>query len=110
MKDNEFAREIEDIMKRNKKEPHRLNARLDIELVECSRDERFAEFKFEVKEWSLNPYGEVHGGVICAVFDTSLGLGAAALSQQMICTTDLSVSYLCPFDEEQYIFRSIAVG
>lgn len=105
MSDENFAKEIEEILAWNKMQPERLNARLNLKLVDCSEAEGFAEFAFDVEEWCLNPYGGVHGGAICSLFDTSMGVGAVALSQKMVSTTDLSVSYLRPMNGKRYLFR-----
>lgn len=104
MDDKKFAEEIEEILRYNQVQKERLNARLDLQLISCSAQRRSAEYAFSVKEWSLNPYGGVHGGVICSLFDTSMGVGAVALSQKMVSTADLSVSYLRPMNGKRYLF------
>lgn len=107
MTDVEFTREIEDILVKTRVQEDRLNARLNLQLAGCGceEEETFAAFAFDVKEWCLNPYGGVHGGAICSLFDTSMGVGAVALSQKMVSTTDITVSYLKPMNGSRYIFR-----
>ncbi len=105
MKDIEFAKEIQTIIQRNRMQPERLNARLNIKLEDCSREEKFVEYSFEAQEWMLNPYGGVHGGIICSIFDTGMGIGAVALSAKMVSTSDISVSYLKPMNGKSFLFR-----
>lgn len=108
MTDLEFAKEIEDILVKTRMHEDRLNARLNLQLENCGCEgsETYAAFGFDVKEWCLNPYGGVHGGAICSLFDTSMGVGAVALSQKMVSTTDITVSYLKPMNGKRYIFRT----
>lgn len=106
LKDTELAKDIEEIIEKNLGQPERINARLNLQLHDCSRQEHFVEFAFDVKEWCLNPYDGIHGGIICSLFDTSMGIGAVALSQYMVSTTDISVSYLRPMNGKRYIFRT----
>ena len=59
---------------------------------------------FDVKEWCLNPYNGVHGGAICTLFDTGLGMGAVAITQKMVSTTDISVSFF-KADERKALYH-----
>ena len=106
VKDKELAKEIEEILEDNRQMPERVNARLNLQLADCSREEGFTEFAFDVEEWCLNPYNGVHGGIICTLFDTGLGIGAVAITQKMVSTTDISVSYLRPMNGRRYIIRA----
>lgn len=105
MKDIEFAKEMEEIAGSSALQPARFNHMLGLQLLDCSREERWVEMIFEVGEWCKNPSGGVHGGVICSLFDTATGMGAVALTQMNVTTTDLSVSFLKPFTEQQYVFH-----
>ena len=106
VKDKELAKEIEEILEDNRQQSERLNCRLNLQLVDCSREEGFVEFAFDVKEWCLNPYNGVHGGAICTLFDTGLGMRAVAITQKMVSTTDISVSFLKPMNGKRYIIRA----
>lgn len=103
MSEEEFRQNIYDKLAFNKKQPERMNARLGLELLDCSFADKWIELGFDVKEWAKNPYGGVHGGVICTIFDTGMGTGAVALSGKFVTTTDLSVSYLKPMNADRYI-------
>ena len=105
MKDTEFAKELESVLRSSDLQPERFNARLGLELLDCSREEGWAEYLFEVSEWCKNPSGGVHGGVICSLFDTATGMGAVALTEMNVTTTDLSVSFLKPFTGDAFIFH-----
>ena len=105
MKDVKFAEEITELYAFAQKDPERLNARLDLKLHDCSRDEMWVEFAFESREWCLNPYGGIHGGAICSMIDTAMGFSCASYSGKYVSTTDLSVSYLKPMMGKHYIIH-----
>lgn len=106
MKDLELAKEMKDALERNaKKWPHRLNHMLGLGLVDCSRQECYIEYEFSSQDWMKNPYDGVHGGITSSVVDTCMGLGAVALSQSYVTTTDLSVSFLKAMTGERYLVR-----
>ena len=69
MNDREFADEIEEIIEQNRLQAERFNSRLNLKLEGCSMERKTVTYAFEVKEWCLNPYGGIHGGVICSLFD-----------------------------------------
>lgn len=106
MKDAEYAKDIGARFKANEKYPNRINCLIGIALTDCSREEMYAEFSFvnDNEAW-LNPYGGIHGGIICTLFDTCMGFGAAGLCKGFVSTTDLSVSYLKPMMGTNYKFR-----
>ncbi len=105
MKDLEFARDFEDIRAYALQQPQRLNALLDLKMLDGSRDEMWAEYAFEADEWCRNPYGGVHGGIIASIIDTGMGMTCAAYSNKYVSTTDLSVSYLKPMMGTKFIVR-----
>ncbi len=105
VKDIEFAVEMEEIIDRSSQQPERLNAKLDLKLKDCSKENAFAEFIFDVQEWCRNPYGGVHGGIISAAFDTTMGMGAVGMTKHFVTTTDISVSFLRAMNGEQYLFQ-----
>ena len=100
-----FSHELEEIVKTSDLQPERFNHRLGLSVLDCSKQEKWVDFLFESGEWCKNPSGGVHGGVICSLFDTSIGMGAVALTQMNVTTTDLSVSFLKPFNGSQYVFH-----
>jgi uncharacterized protein (TIGR00369 family) len=105
MKDIEFGKEIQEIIDESNRQPGRVNALLDLKLSDCSRDEKFIEYFFDVKDWCLNPYNGVHGGIICSVLDTAMGKGVVAITQKFASTADMSVSFLAPMRASRYLIR-----
>jgi len=105
LKDTEFAKEMEAIIESSALQPARLNYKLGLELFDCSRQERFVEMTFKAKEWCKNPSGGIHGGVISSLFDTVTGMGAVGLTGMNVTTTDLTVSFLKPFNGEEFLFH-----
>jgi uncharacterized protein (TIGR00369 family) len=85
--------------------PDRLNSRMNLKLVSCDWDNRTMEFSFIPDELSLNPYGQVHGGMACCVIDYAGGAGTFALTGALVSTIDLSVTYLKPMAAEKYIVK-----
>lgn len=101
----EFRKALEEDMgELNRAYPNRLNASLELTFSHCLREEKGAEvdFYYTRKEIHLNPYGGVHGGMVCTVFDTAMGLGCVALCGHLVTTTDLSTSYLRALNGEHY--------
>ena len=85
----------------------RMNALLAPEFCGCDEDNRSARFRFRAQEWEKNQRGEIHGGAIAAMFDTSMGMTVLAyLECEQAATTDLSVSYIRPFTGESFIFSA----
>ena len=105
MNQTEFVEELKSVTESAAKQPARFNDRLGIYYLDCNIEEKWIELGFDVGEWSKNPSGDVHGGVICSLFDTATGMGAVALTQKNVTTTDISVSFLKPFSGTQYVFH-----
>lgn len=102
MKDKELFDKIQKVIDVNSLQPGRLNEMLGLKIKDCSRKESFAEFIYDVSEWALNPYDGVHGGIICSLFDTTMGIGSVALTERFVTTTDISVSFVKPMTGKQY--------
>lgn len=49
---------------------------------------------FKTEPWMRNPRGMVHGGIIATMADISMGVLARFVSQDMMPTIQLSISYL----------------
>ena len=56
-----------------------------------------------------NGRGEVHGGVIAAMMDTTMGINAIALTEGSVSTSDMNISFLKPFRGKSFIIESEAV-
>lgn len=105
MSEEEFRQNIYNKLDFNNLQSERMNARLGFQLKDCSFKDMWIELEFNVQEWAKNPYGGVHGGVICTLFDTGMGTGAVAISGKFVTTTDISVSYLKPMNADKYIIH-----
>lgn len=93
---------IQSFIERSQENKERMNGMLDLKLGKVDIENDTIEFLFEAKEWCKNPYGGVHGGVICSIFDTAMGTGALAIVNKFVTTTDLNVNYLRPMSGERY--------
>ena len=67
-----------------------------------------ASFIYHKKDNHLNNYDALHGGIIASIFDVAMGIGCAALSNSMVTTTDMSMSFLRPARGDN--FRIIVVA
>ena len=66
-------------------------------------------FGYDTKKWMLNPGGTVHGGIICTMFDISMGSSAAAFSGCYPPTVNLSVNYLSPIPNDDKVLVTCRV-
>ena len=105
MKDQQLLKDFEEIRAYALQHPQRLNALLNLQLLDGSREEMWAEYAFEADEWCRNPYGGVHGGIIASIIDTGMGMTCATFSNKYVSTTDLSISYLKPMMNCRYRIR-----
>ena len=105
MKDQQLLKDFEEIRAYALQHPQRLNALLNLQLLDGSRQEMWAEYAFEADEWCRNPYGGVHGGIIASIIDTGMGMTCATFSNKYVSTTDLSISYLKPMMNCRYRIR-----
>ena len=72
-----------------------LNKEMDPTLVHVNNSELTFTLRFPVQEWQYNPRGELHGGMIAAMFDFAIGLGGVTVIEDGdIVTSDLNVSFL----------------
>lgn len=75
----------------------RINAMLNIELVDCSYEDLSATLAFGVEDWMLNPSGLLHGGVLATFFDIAMGVLAIGLNENVLTpTANLSVNFVRP--------------
>lgn len=102
-KNLELEERISEFLHINADDEKRHNALLNLKLVKCDFANSKIIFRFDVGgEWCLNPYGGIHGGVSCSIFDTSMGIGAVAIAGEYVTTTDLSVNFLKPMLGRHY--------
>lgn len=91
------------------KHPHelRLNNMLDPFVLDCQEEEQISEILFCTQDWEKNQRNEIHGGAIASMFDTAMGITAAAfLESGSVSTADLQVSFIRPFLSGAFIFST----
>lgn len=80
-----------------------INRRLAYEIINCDYEAQKLKLRFETTDWMLNPGGIVHGGMICTMFDITMGITSLALSGTFTPTVNLSVSFLNPVPNHDHL-------
>ena len=86
-----------------------LNDMIDPQFVECDPEKMTCKVRYKKFKWEDNGRGEVHGGVISAMMDTTMGINAIALTDGSVSTSDMTISFLKPFRGKSFIVESEAV-
>lgn len=87
-------------------EPGRMNSLLSPEPISCDPITETSKIRYVAQNWERNHRGELHGGAVAAMFDTSMGMSLLAFTDHYsVATADLSVSYIRPFLGESFIFE-----
>lgn len=86
-----------------------LNDMIDPQFVDCDPERMSCRVRFKKFKWEDNGRGEVHGGVISAMMDTTMGINAIALTTDSVSTSDMTISFLSPFRGKSFIVESEAV-
>jgi uncharacterized protein (TIGR00369 family) len=86
-----------------------LNDMIDPQFVECDPEHMTCKVRYRKFKWEDNGRGEVHGGVISAMMDTTMGINAIALTDGSVSTSDMTISFLRPFRGKSFIVESEAV-
>lgn len=86
-----------------------LNDMIDPQFVECDPEKKTCKIRYRKFKWEDNGRGEVHGGVISAMMDTTMGINAIALTEGSVSTSDMTISFLKPFTGKSFIVESEAV-
>lgn len=85
----------------------RLNNMLDPYFLGADEDEQTSEILFCTQDWERNQRNEIHGGAIASMFDTAMGVTAAAFDGGgNVSTADLQVSFIRPFLSGAFIFAT----
>lgn len=76
---------------------NKMNASLNLKVIDCDEENRsWVDYRYDTIELHQNPYGCIHGGMACTLFDTCAGISGTILAGKFLSTTDLSVSFLKP--------------
>ena len=78
---------------------------MDPEIIGFDEETTSAVFRFKIHQWELNHRGQVHGGAVSGMFDTSMGFTVVAYSGRNVTTAELEISYLRPFNYDEYDFN-----
>lgn len=109
-KDNNFEEKLVEIISEIKHYGFgMLNDMLDPQYVDCDPEKMSCRVKYKKFNWEDNGRGEVHGGVISAMMDTTMGINAIALTDGRISTTDISINFIRPFMGRSFIIESEAL-
>ena len=82
--------------------PMRINDLMEPRFISCDAVSRTLHVAFAVQEWELNPTGTMHGGLLTAAMDMSMGvLARYCLRPRQASTVQLSVNFLRPVQPEQ---------
>ncbi len=101
----EVIRQILEVQK-NDNLKDRILGTLDLHIENCDEENRtWAEFTYKKREYHLNPYNGIHGGIACTIADSCMGFTLCAATQKLPSTTDISISYLEPMTADEYIIR-----
>ncbi|MDO4869455.1 MAG: PaaI family thioesterase [Bacillota bacterium] len=86
-----------------------LNDMIDPQFVDCDPERMSCRVRYKKFKWEDNGRGEVHGGVISAMMDTTMGINAIALTTDSVSTADMTISFLRSFVGKSFIVESEAV-
>ena len=110
IKDIDFEKNVKDIISEIKGYGFgMLNDMIDPQFVDCDPERKSCRVRFKKFKWEDNGRGEVHGGVISAMMDTTMGINAIALTTDSVSTSDMTISFLSPFRGKSFIVESEAV-
>ena len=81
---------------------------LSPKLESCSFEKKEVQFKYKIKPWQLNPQRGLHGGMSCAMLDTTMGMLAMYFANgSFVSTINLTVNYLRPIPDETEVITRV---
>lgn len=83
-----------------------LSNMLEPEYIACDPAKKLTRIRYKRFKWEENGRGEVHGGVISAMMDTSMGITAMAFLAHDVSTADMSISFIRPFSGRSFVIES----
>ena len=87
-------------------ESNKMNVMLDPQPCGCDVDLSTTRIRYEAQDWEKNHRDEIHGGVVCSMFDLAMGMSVLAFSDSpSVATADLDVSFIRPFTGNSFIFE-----
>ena len=83
-----------------------LSNMMEPEYVSCDPERKMTTIRYKRFKWEENGRGEVHGGVISAMMDTSMGITAMAFLDHDVSTADMSICFIRPFGGRTFLIES----
>ncbi|MDD6160751.1 MAG: PaaI family thioesterase [Oscillospiraceae bacterium] len=77
-------------------DPESLGPRLAPALESCNGPELRLDLRFHTASWMANPAKNVHGGIVAAILDTTMGITTGVIYNQMTPTVTMTVNYSLP--------------
>ncbi len=86
------------------------NSLLKPTFVSANNEQNSFIIQYELQPWQLNPRGELHGGIVSALFDLGMGYGAVAMSGGFsVATADLTIGFLDRVDGADKILVEVTI-
>lgn len=79
--------------------------RMNPQFIELNENLDSLTLLFQTEPWMRNPQGIVHGGIIATMADITMGVLARFITQDMMPTIQINISYLrgTPVHEDIYV-------
>ena len=72
-----------------------INQMMELEFVSCSADKQTLELFHPMKDWEINIYGTLHGGLISLLLDASMAIASRTFTgDKATPTLDIHVNFL----------------
>lgn len=79
-----------------------INAMIDMHLIAYDIEKQTVTLAFPVQKWELNPAGNMHGGMICAALDVTMGCASYIYSEASFTPTiQMSVNFVKGIKEHE---------
>lgn len=77
--------------------PGAFNSKITPAFVRCNFKENTMVYSFEIAPWMSNPQGSIHGGIVAAILDTTMGsLSYYMAGEKITPTITMKVDYVAP--------------
>ena len=97
-----------------KNSPNKIISMIQPKLENVNFEERIMTTKYETKNWEMNDYNILHGGILATIIDTSMGMYSSVLSGgSLVTTVSLTLNFLKPIPEDCSLLvnaKAVSVG
>lgn len=81
-----------------------INAMLQMKPIHFDMDNKTVMLSFPVHTWESNPHAHMHGGIICAILDVTMGCASYTFSQATFTPTiQMSVNFVKGIPEHEVL-------